>query len=1078
MLTALSYSGISSQKLVSSNESSIKGSLVRFLKSRLESPREVFSLQFIQGIYEFCIGSQDLSSGIEDRLLEECLERIAPSFALIIRNFQKQNHEESSMFFSHAFLKYAEKIQRKGFLVDAQNIRDFAVKLALLAELIELNIDVKSGLEKCLKKAEEIELRILDLSNLSVQELDVSYIQLLIQKTVPKKTLEKNIQDYSLALKPHLQGFLTKNIFEDKKNFTSGLQLLNLRNLEESFIWMHTTPLGIYLIINSGESKITRRSSHVKECLVSDIFIPKTEPLIGRGPKVGSSRLVIDNKMSKALFSLELKNRKTVFEIPLAEKYFTSSPILNTELCFLVKKATGCKSFQLELERSFKTLSQLDVLQVLYNVALGVQSLADAKKVSLDISPENITFKLQESGGFLGQIDQFLQLTSPGLANKSKDERKNALAKEGYISFETDRYALVVLIAEAFFLNLQTGIPLIQAKWEADSLKELEGLIYDQHYQTVLRLNSLYEGFYGDFSKDLFKYIEDLVKEEEESFQIVALKQFAFKAALFPEISGLLLETLEADAMHQKLFNEGKLYEEILSADCKIPSIERICSVLQNGIAKLQSIVIRQERSSCEEISLESVELIVEKICLNQYRMDKSAWIRDLHQILNEYIRDNPYVGSEIRLHKDTLWMDGSSRIPLSMWVQVQKSRVILEIFPPEQPSPLGKGAYKKVKENIQVNISEEGDVTFSPIAIYRLIGNVLNQEVTAGIKLQERLLTIPNAKNYLLGLSKKHASYQVGDKMKLESVFARFNGTLSTAIKSQSIQVETETLKLTTFDFIDFLQNIGKGLDLIAKEGVSHGDIKSANIAALIKEGKPVSFIFDFDLAASFGKSSIKDNYWDWNTIRQKYGVISKETDVYGYVLMIAESLLFGFKEFLQGSNQERSINFQKIFSSSRDANRQMRLIHAKEIQKQFPDLMTKERVLLLSEPPLIEEITSSHEELFESVKILQAEGHLSAALALKRFLMESLFFEKVFNLLNKTFLADRLSELDLIGNQERMSFEEAAELALKDAGFPTLDEIQEVLTDCKRVAEDVEFQSTKQESLLTSIFSYFGWT
>jgi hypothetical protein len=1067
-----------------SNQTFSLENLLRFLEEQI-----LFNNKSLVEVSEICLGTHDLSCGIEDRLFYNVVNELPSEIRSTFERWYKGNQEVLQEKIPE-LIEYAESLKRVGSVDSGDKIRDLAIKWALVPIIRDLDRDVPRGFKRAQERLDVIAAQIEGFSKFPVQNIPLVYLHKFIQKIVPKKTNQEEIQRYAGLLRPHIQKFLERNFFVENADYIQTLLKFPLsRNPEDNrkcFIWMHKEPKGLLLTFCPDLNTFRKRKDGLDEFVVTEVFIPIVENSTNHIPKAETSTLFRMNKDKESYVLKDLENRKSILSLPGTEKYFAPPPTIHFKSRFYVKNEAGYKSLQNELESSFKSLSPLDTLKVCQDVALGIQSLKNAGRVSLDIDPKNIAFKKEDDGTVLGKISRSLNLTPPGEISRTENLRLNSLAKAGFASFDSDCFSLILLLAETFF-NLKS-ISRDSQRWERDILSQIEGFLYEPHMNKILDLKYKHGGFNEEFSRDVLGYAAELISSDEESFQIEILKQFALKMSFFEEIKSLLFTALEADRAHHEMISEGKSCEEILASSYKIPSLDLIQEVIQNAINKISSLEFEREPTNCTEIPLGSIEEFVQRVFSDpgktgnssQRAIDIPKVINDLHTILNDYLKESPYVGSEIRLHKDEIWKETGIPIPFSMWINISKDKVVLEVFPPDRRMPLGIGSFKKAKNNTQIEIGKDGMVTSTPIAISRLRDvNDWKFGVGKGTRLQEAILKIPGADRYFLELSKKHASYVSNGKVKQESVYPLFNGTLFSANHKQTLETEAGSYTINTSDFIDCLKRVGLGLALIAEKGISHSDIKTQNIAIILKEGTPLSYVFDFDVASNFEEPHKDEKYWVWNAMRQDFGICSKETDLYGYVLVIAESLIFGFSEFIQGDNERIIGNLKRVCENSSEINRELRLKYAEKMQRRFPDLITDDRVLFFSNPHQNGEIKSEHFKVIEHIKTLQVQGNESDALILKRFLVQSLFFDKVFGLLSKTLFADKVSKSFMDSNLEQQEdFYQAALKALKLSNFPELDEVQGVLDYCKGVVEEVDQYCNDQPGLIESITAWFKWS
>ncbi len=334
-------------------------------------------------VSDVCLGTRDLSCGVEERLMHEVLVKLPYDIVSRIQIWYERNKQCLPLDISKDLLKYSERLKRSRDMESAGGIRELAIKWALLPVIRDLDKDVPMGFRKALTRLEEIQEKMKELSDIPAQNANLSFIQAFIQKIVPKKTSKKDIVRYAEFLRSHIQRFLEDNMFENVAN------LLHPNDRRKSFIWMCKEQGGLLLTFCPDANTFRKRAGGVREFLVTEIFIPIEGALRTCAFKAQTSTLLIYEKAGELITSLDLTNRRLVWQLPDADKYFTSDPTFFIGPKTYVKKAAGYKSFQIELESTFTFLSPLDTLRVCQNVALGVQALTSIGKVSLDISPKN-----------------------------------------------------------------------------------------------------------------------------------------------------------------------------------------------------------------------------------------------------------------------------------------------------------------------------------------------------------------------------------------------------------------------------------------------------------------------------------------------------------------------------------------------------------------------------------------------------------------------------------------------------------------------------------------------------------------
>lgn len=275
--------------------------------------------------------------------------------------------------------------------------------------------------------------------------------------------------------------------------------------------------------------------------------------------------------------------------------------------------------------------------------------------------------------------------------------------------------------------------------------------------------------------------------------------------------------------------------------------------------------------------------------------------------------------------------------------------------------------------------------------------------------KTHHTILQIPDAYKCFAPLPKMNPAY-AGEKgsPKWEGIQSFYQVNLYDAQQKQEIPIDSErSISLTTRDFVSFLQRVTEAIELIALHGISHGDIRRENVGGFLpSETSYEGCITDFDHCKSFQTiAPVKQFYHYWNALERDFGVINQESDLYGLVLLIGETLLFG------SSATERKTIEEFLH------------LYPQRIPEDLKELFPEERINRENCDPLIQRVLN-----------LQKEGKIKEALAVQRLICESLILDKVFSLLENTFAADAQSL-----SQDRF------------IGLPKFAEIHEFIAYCR---------------------------
>ncbi len=1027
----------------------------------------------IEKICTACLGVFPIPVYIQEQLFLEAQIALPEDLQQIIKLVYKDKEEPSKNLFFR-LLGYAEWLKRDNFQAHGKIFEELATKLVLIPHLTKLSeTQDLSVLQECINALEEIEETRVNFSQLLPQLIQPSYVYGFVKDILPKKTPPDVIRRQAEALYKQIEKTLKEHLFTEKIDF-----LLNLEKGKSQNIWLHKDPQGVYLICFGGVSCERNREDGLPELLAAEMFIPYGGFPFKDLVTVERAIIVCYAKKEERL-NKELTNRAEILKLTGSEEYFLGIPIIHHPPAIL-KKAAGYKSLTNEFESIGGFLSISELLQVFEGVLGGLGFLKSVGAVCLAVHPDNIMFK-REDQRIHGVIDSFEHLSLRGDVETSNDPRRNVLAQIGFASFETDQYALILLMAEAFFLDLTKAITLDEGDWEQNALDTLKNLVHFTHYDKVVELKKKHEvlvevseelvdvqtklqGFQELFSRDLLDYVKELRGKGEESFECKILERFAFKMALFPEISALLSKALRANAAHQEILLDQVSSDKILASELKIPTLEEVFEVLQVCTKKLEDLwQVERELTNFQTITEGHLSPFIDLFFGRLNHDVRLNYSQILLWILTGFLNESPYVGSEIRIHKNSVWRNTTLSLPFSLWICIQKDKIVLEILQQEQ---LGMGSYKKVKAATQVEIFISGNYKLTPLPISRLQGDLKDlKAIVRGINIQQRILSLPGAEKYFLASLKKHAPYDVKGREKIECTSMRFNGTLRDSLVERSLLADGLVVHISNLEYISGLQNAWRGIKMMADQGISHRDICTGNMAFILEEGRPSLKIFDFDLAAPFGTIGCVGEYWSWNTIHSKYGFVSSERDIQGMVLMIAETLIRGFSgRYVTGENEEITAKLQNILKDMGREKTKLRTKHAEAMNNAFPHQVTQGMVQPLI-CPTRPGVTEAHNQLFINIGNF-SKNFPKAILKLKHFAAESLYFDRVFDLLVKTLTADKKSEKDMIEYLKTLPVKQAALEALKGAGFPTLEEVESVLLYCEERARMVEKRCDREPS------------
>jgi serine/threonine protein kinase len=1009
----------------------------------------LFERHSLETICEKCLGIATISNDIKDRLLEKSQDFLPGD--LLLKGYQSS--ENNTQEFSDELLLQAEVLIQSGDHKKAESFEILAIRWSLVPHLMKGRESTHQEMtQNCLGTLEEIEKKKIGLKE------NYLGIRTLIQNVVPKRTstekLDQCVEYVFLNIQNTLEANLSEKQFDFRLHLRNALDNGLSRAHRKASIWTHKTCQGIHFIYVPDPVDHHPREDSLDETMATEVFVSKLTSVANRFFAARRSRVFLYKEETIQDLQQERSFHERLLNLPQAKKFFAPLPLTYETY---VAKAPGFESFQEDL-RFTHFLPVGKFLEVFEGVIGGLQLLESHNYVSCDIKNENIVFK-REGDSVFGMIDHCMNIGLIGSqVFQSKAKRLNALAQNGYVFFETHRYALVIAIAEAFFVNLEKDLPLDKAECEGHAVNRLKKIVYERHYIKVKDLKRDHNGFCGGFSQDLLDYVTKIAREGEEGLQLVLLEQFAFKMKVFPEITSLFLRTMEADELHRQFLNSGVSYEQILNAEPRIPSLDQIQEVLKRAKDSLKVLCLNKEKTNIREISLDQMSEIVTML-LNEEIAGGDLRVEILMHIVNDVLKESPSVGSEVRIHKNKLWKDTGLMSPFSLWICVQADNLRLEFFDPNQRGVSKVGGNKKVKAGMQVDISVGGALQYTPIVISRIKRGALDwpSRLALGNKIQEKILEIPGAENYFLSLSRKHRPHFVGHKRKLELTSLRFEDSLSGAIEKNELKTKGGIVYLSKHDYIGFLQNIGKGIKLLKDQGISHGDMKVENIAIDSTKQGLRALIFDHDFSGDFHRFDPPDSYLFWNSLRQKWGFVSEETDLYGYVLIIAEVLLQDFASYKPSETKEnRVLRFETIARKPIEEKNWMQERIETDILEMCPAI-SQELVAFFSIPLHVRNAYDIPQAFFDFIRNLE-EGDFERV-ALEHSIVELLILDPVFDLLATTFRADQNSMTKMQENLLTTGDKKHSALqALKDANFPTAEEIEKILALCEEVSNVVD--------------------
>lgn len=894
---------------------------------------------------------------------------------------------------SDTLLGYAEFCKRQDLSPETVlKVQEAALKFSML--YIAKQIGQKNASLSFYEIKEKIEVlsqQIDQLSSIQIVQVPLDVLEEVVKNIAPKYYSPENITANAKALLKEVQARLHRRLFQEVKEdecfvLSPTICWMKIRNYDEVLVTCYSS-------LDEGTRVLGGKEVFATEARFS---LGKEHPIIST-TKVQETKKIIGEK--EFYRKRELMQRiRSYPDLPLTV-YFSGDRSL-------INRGPNRQSLSNALEENPCSLSALDRLKICDQVLQQIMVLEKYDFISCNVRMAGIGIQRRKEG-ILGQLQAFSYLHSKGsLLQVDLDvlNRSGALTKFwGRAHPSADRNALIFLLAELFFLPKVEGFSfrLSRQDLERQAIIRIEPLLFSTHCQKILELWKQCEFLGPRFSAELLDYTNTLRSAGEETLQISILENFALQAAVIPKILDLLERAWQVELKCQQDIESGYDITHVETSALSIPSYEEIGKVLQEGkqeILRLQDrALLTREKTDVKQVDRDKIADLVRNVLGDSSPFLVSS-IEAMQHKINQYIQKHPEVGSEKRFSKEDY-------IPFSFWVRVGKKHLEIDVIPSQLES-LGVGGNKKAK--VVLSFSEKEPLHYKTMS--------RGWDFPWGHKVHQAILQIPGASKYFADLPKIHAPYR-GSKgiWKWEGTQPSYQINLYEALQKQEIPIDSErSIPLTTRHFLSFLQQIAQGIELIADHGISHGDLRRENVGIYLPSEKLYEVrITDFDHSSGFGKTRPEKRFEVyWNALRNRQGIISRETDLYSLILLIGETLLFDFSVYRkQGKEELVHIYAQRIPEDLRSA---------------FPEgKITKENCI----------------SLLQRVCDLQNEGKIKESFALQRLVCESLILDKVFSLLEKTFAANQKS-------LEAGTFMD----------FPNISEVHEVLAFCIKESQWVE--------------------
>ena len=453
-------------------------------------------------------------------------------------------------------------------------------------------------------------------------------------------------------------------------------------------------------------------------------------------------------------------------------------------------------------------------------------------------------------------------------------------------------------------------------------------------------------------------------------------------------------------------------------------------------------------------LSLEQSNLVIDRMFSESPLLEKNRLARRFLEVINRGLQEDQ---TEFRLSKN-------GGLP-SLWCRQEDGKIVITFI----RDFLARGNHKKVKQALNVSFFNDGDSfpSFNSHIVARVPANDIDT-VLEGVELHRKILeNIPESEKYFVPYPHVfpiRTGVQGTEKLELETPLYH-GGDLAKIIQDSFFITEEKCRRyVTPLELIRGLSNIALGIEQLAEKGMSYQDLKAENILLKLNEGDLLLHISDFDRTVENIPLLISDERESpfLNTLA-RLGVATKETDCYGLVLLIAETLILDFRALMYN---EETIN--------REAEKHREIIESpKEIMEELRELQMRTLKDLLPEAHALLEPFSDCmrknskkeiEDLLNYAKALERSlGPCPGSAVIRKFITGLCISREVMPLLARTLKADKISD-EYECDDDELITEEGDPLlipflkALEAASFPTIQEIKEILSRCSVIAQNIQ--------------------
>ncbi|MDE3055268.1 MAG: protein kinase family protein [Verrucomicrobiota bacterium] len=579
--------------------------------------------------------------------------------------------------------------------------------------------------------------------------------------------------------------------------------------------------------------------------------------------------------------------------------------------------------------------------------------------------------------------------------------------ERGRLVEPSPRHAWILWLSELLFFDVKKMPASIS--WEEEALLRLDSFLPELLMNEVRALHAEKNGFGSDFSSALIAFVQERLKERKiDGFAQMLLEEFAYKMLLFPWLSSQLQQVIAGGEVSPFIEDE-------------LRSVQEEYRLLQESRAS----------SPTTTIDLPSMQWVTSQFWPSEAQPKAIA----ISRIVVSALQKDAHVGRARRFHQGEF--QGVDQVPASFRVSPTFNGVELEML--SCPSLLlGAGSYRKVKQAWQLTFEgADAQITATrPIALYRSKGNYEDSQCRNAYKMHERLLQIPGADAYFMPLSQRHSGYEVPGKVKWEGNMLLCEGSFADLFGNNKIG----STVISWSDMLFILRRVGEGLELIAREGISHGDLKPDNVLLQVVNGKVNPLISDYDWTLPFGVYKTPHDYYLWDRDRRERGIVSEKTDLYAWTLLVARLLCAGLNPYNEG---DTLLFLERIRNTPIGVEEELRGRLVNTLRSRIPGFPQINRFDFFKKAGV--DCRLQNEQVASLINEVRNRrllgGDKNEASSVERFIIKSQWMSEGMNLLVRTLRAD-------------------APLKEKKGTFPTYPEIFLVLERAEKMLEEMRAQ------------------